>query len=340
VPNAVADELAHHVIANTHRLINRPVAAGEQIGVAVSGGADSMALLALAHQSWPGQIMAATVDHGLRQEAAQECAMVSAYCLSKSIPHHAITLSLATGGNLMARAREARYSALNDWANRVGLDWLMTAHQADDLFETMLMRLNRGAGIAGLAAIRLRRGRWLRPLLSVRRADLRTFCEVNALPFVDDPSNIDERFDRARLREALGGALPVGPDGLQRSAAAMAEADDALEWMVEQLAQAHLVQGEGTIRLTRTDLPPALLRRLLARMIDYVRPGALSVRGPRMDQAVVQLSRANRIVLADCLIDGGAQWVARPIPPRRAAVRVQRPGVDEAPLSKASSALS
>jgi tRNA(Ile)-lysidine synthase len=337
VQNAVAEAFAHHLISSTHRLIGRPVAAGEQIGLAVSGGADSMALLALAHQAWPGQIAAATVDHGLRQEAAQECMMVASYCLSKDIPHRVITISLAAGGNLMARAREARYAALDDWANSDGMGWLMTAHQADDLFETMLMRLDRGASVTGLAAIRPRRGHWLRPLLTVRRAELRAFCTENAVPFVDDPTNIDERFGRARLREALGGALPVAPDGLQRSAAAMAEADEALEWMTEQLAQAYLEHGEGTIRLTRTDLPPALLRRLLGRM---VRPGVFSVRGPRMDQALVQLSHANSIVLADCLIDGGAQWVARPIPPRRAAVRDERPGVDEAPLSKACSALS
>lgn len=185
------DPLEAALSAATARLIGRALGPDERIGIAVSGGADSMALLACAARCWPGQVEGATVDHGLRPEARAEAGMVATWCAGQGIAHRILTLDAPLTGNLQASAREARYGLLDAWREARGLGWLMTGHQADDQIETMLLRLNRGSGVGGLAAVRARRGPLLRPLLGVRRAALRDYCLAHAIPFVDDPSNVD-----------------------------------------------------------------------------------------------------------------------------------------------------
>ncbi|HTM19329.1 MAG TPA: tRNA lysidine(34) synthetase TilS, partial [Kofleriaceae bacterium] len=150
---------------------------GGRLGLAVSGGPDSLALLLLAQAAIPGRFAVATVNHGLRPEAAGECAMVERVCGERGIP--CVTLAVKTGaGNLQAAARAARYAALAEWAGREGLSAIATAHHADDQAETLLMRLNRASGLAGLAGVRARgvlpEGKLplLRPLLRWRRAEL------------------------------------------------------------------------------------------------------------------------------------------------------------------------
>jgi tRNA(Ile)-lysidine synthase len=194
---------------------------------------------------------------------------------------------------------------------------LMTGHQADDQIETMLMRLGRGSGVGGLAAVRDRREHVLRPLLGERRATLRSYCEMRAIPFVDDPSNEDDRFDRVRLRKALKRGDLVDPAGLARSASALAEADAALAWMADALADNFLDLSDGLATLRRTDLPHEILRRLLLRIIDYLHPEAEKPRGPSLDQALVQLFDARSVTLADCVFTGGQTWTARRAPPRK-----------------------
>jgi tRNA(Ile)-lysidine synthase len=143
--------------------------------VAVSGGPDSLALLLLAHAAMPGLVEAATVDHGLRSESADEAAFVAEICGKLGVPH--ATLKVTVGaGNLQAEARAARYAALAGWMAERGLAALATAHHADDQAETLILRLNRGSGVAGLAGVRARglvpgtRLPLLRPLLGWRRA--------------------------------------------------------------------------------------------------------------------------------------------------------------------------
>jgi tRNA(Ile)-lysidine synthase len=122
-------------------------------GLAVSGGPDSMALLLLAHAALPGAIEAATVDHGLRAEAAAEAEFVASICASLGVPHVTLGVRLAPG-NLQSEARVARYSALADWACERGIGAIATAHHADDQAETLLLRLGRASGVAGLAGVR------------------------------------------------------------------------------------------------------------------------------------------------------------------------------------------
>ena len=157
----------------------------------------------------------------------------------------------------------------------------------------------------------------LRPLLGERREDLRAYCGERAIPFIDDPSNEKDRFDRVRLRKALAGKQLVDPTGLARSVEALADAEAALGWMTEALASEVLVLADDAALLNKTHLPTELLRRLLLRMIAHLNPEAENPRGPSLDQALVQLFHAKSVSLADCVLTGGETWVARRAPPRK-----------------------
>ncbi len=221
----------------------------EPLGLAVSGGPDSLALLLLAHAALPGRIAVASVDHGLRPEAAGEVALVGRIAAERGIPFAPITVSLAPG-NIPARAREARYAALARWAGEAGLGAVATAHHADDQAETLLMRLGRGSGLAGLAGVRPR-GRiegsevpLLRPLLGWRKAELAALVAEAGIVAAQDPTNTDPAHDRARLRAQLAEADWLDPLAIAASAAHLAESWQALEWYAE-LDWHEMVMREG-----------------------------------------------------------------------------------------------
>ena len=287
-----------------------------RFGVAVSGGPDSMALLDLAARAFPGRVEAATVDHGLRPEAADEAAMVAQWCGAQGIPHAILHPAAPLTGNVQQWARTQRYAALEGWRADRAIDWIFTAHHADDQLETMLMRLNRGAGVNGLAGIRARQGHVLRPLLGARRAELLDHAERSALPFVNDPSNIDPRFDRAAIRRHLKGVDWLDPQCAVRSAGALAECEEALDWMVENLAAAHVREEGDAWLLTRTDLPRELLRRLLLRILVMLEPGARP-RGETVDRAIEGALRGEQVSIGGLLLKGGHIWKLSLAPARR-----------------------
>jgi tRNA(Ile)-lysidine synthase len=215
--------------------------AGERsgpLGLAVSGGPDSLALLLLSHAALPGEITVASIDHGLRPEAAAEVALVERIAQERSIPFTPLHVTLAPG-NLQAQARATRYAALAQWAQDEGLGAVATAHHADDQAETLLMRLNRGSGLAGLAGVRARsliegsEIALLRPLLGWRKAELAAVVSAAGITPALDPSNTNPDFDRARLRLALAEADWLDPVQIAASAAHLAEGWQALEWYAE-----------------------------------------------------------------------------------------------------------
>src|SRR5687767_15062838 len=117
----------------------------EPLGVAISGGPDSLALLLLAAAAFPGRVAAATVDHGLRAESADEAHHVASVCAELGCPHNILAIAVPDGARgIQAEARKARYGALRAWAEEAGIDQIATAHHADDQAETILMRLQRG----------------------------------------------------------------------------------------------------------------------------------------------------------------------------------------------------
>jgi len=189
----------------THGLCAR----GERVLVAVSGGPDSMALL---HVLWEArarlglELLVAGVDHGLRPAAKEELALVGARAAALGLPFARLSVDVAggkRGPSWQDAARRARLAALEALAVERGAQRIALGHQADDQAETVLFRIVRGTGLPGLAGIPYRRGPFIRPLLDVRRAEVLRYLRRRSIPFVEDPSNADPRYARARIRHRL-----------------------------------------------------------------------------------------------------------------------------------------
>ncbi len=228
-------------------------------------------MLLLAQQSFPGVIAAATVDHGLRAESANEAALVARVCADLHVPHEVLSVTVPAG-NLQAQARKARYAALAGWAERAGLAALLTAHHADDQAETLLLRLQRSSGVAGLAGVRARgvvpgsRLPLLRPLLGFRRAELAELVAAAGLNAIADPSNEDDRFDRARLRKAMAGTDWLDVPALAVSAAHLADADAALDWAAAREWSEFVLKAPMGL-IYHPTAPRAVALRVIARIV-------------------------------------------------------------------------
>lgn len=291
--------------------------------LAVSGGPDSMALLDLVRQCWQGRVSVATVDHRLRPESADEARMVAQYCIGTGLDHASLTPAQPISGSLQSAARAARYALLEAHVDAVAAAFIVTAHHADDQLETMMMRLARGSGVDGLAGVRARNGRIVRPLLGFSKAELVAHCQRNAIPFVLDPSNANEDFDRVRMRQALTQFDAVDPLMAARSASALAQASEALEWMAEREARAVLDARDGGIRLSCKDYPAAITRRLVLLTLRQVQPD-IEVRGPALDRVLQTLESRGQAMIGNVLCSSapdGKSWFFRSAPPRKAAAR-------------------
>lgn len=287
-----------------------------RIGTAVSGGPDSLALLLLAAAARPGAVEAATVDHGLRPENAAEAQFVARVCAGLDVRHAILGPAPPLAGNLQSAARTARYALLEGWQAARGLDWVLTAHHADDQAETLLMRLNRGAGIDGLSGVRAVNGRLARPLLGWRRAELGAVVAAAGLTPIADPSNTDPRFDRARLRARLAAADWIDPAALGRSAQALAEAGRALDWSADRLWSERVREDEGGCVLDADGLPEELVRRLVLRALSALATDA-APRGEGISRLIATLRAGGTATLAGVKAEGGDRWRFSLAPPRR-----------------------
>ena len=259
-----------------------------KIAVAVSGGSDSMALLHLAANAFPDQLHALTVDHRLRVQSAAEALQVKRWCKAISIPHTTLKLAQAPGGSLQAAAREARYEAMQHWCERHRVALLLAAHQQDDVAEGLLIRLARGSGLVGLAAMKAARPlglgvTFLRPLLHCSRESLRSYLRSLGQPWIEDSSNADDRFERVRARRLLAEGHMAGLNArrLAETAQRLADASDALDWVIERLAGEAIPDGRDLLLPSRAQLPGMPMevqRRLLLRLIDRVRGAGIPPR--------------------------------------------------------------
>lgn len=302
------------------------IASDVRIGVAVSGGPDSMALLLLAAAAKPGQVEAATVDHALRDESRTEAEMVAGVCEKLGVPHSILTADWGEKPMtaIQERARGERYRLLGFWAEERGLAALATGHHADDQAETFLMRLARGSGVRGLAGM-LRRSvapgtdvRLVRPLLGWRRSELEQICADAGLTPASDPSNQDDRFERVRFRHALASADWLDVAAISRSAANLAEAERALDWAMRAEWKQRVRARGDTIAYRPSGAPREILRRIAARAVrKLATEGEIDVRGGELDRLLTTLGEGGTATLRGVLCSGGPEWRFCAAPKRR-----------------------
>ncbi|MCW3796399.1 tRNA lysidine(34) synthetase TilS [Sphingomonas sp. BN140010] len=297
------------------------------LGVAVSGGPDSLALLLLAAAALPRRVLAATVDHRLRPESAAEAGFVADVCATLGVPHDILALEWEVpSANRQASAREARYARLEQWAEERSVRWLATGHHLDDQAETVLMRLHRGTGVDGLAGIQAARPMssnaevsLVRPLLGWRKCDLKAVVERASLTPVNDPSNADPAHDRTRARAFLD-ASPDWPDRRRLAATAchLRDARDALEWMVGELLRTRAKAADGGCTLDVRGVPRELRRRLLLRILADLAPASTPQRGDEVARALLRLVADEVATLGGVVIRPGAgEWRFEREPRRR-----------------------
>ena len=287
-----------------------PFEACPQLAVGISGGRDSLALALLAAE-WAaarnGRIAAVTIDHGLRTASAAEAEQVSAWMARHGIPHHTLTWQDspgpdiegmdANGGGSEAAARSARYALLEIFCREQGILHLLVGHHRDDQLETQAIRRARASGVfgrAGMPAVReLTHARILRPLLDISRARVTATVRSRGQDWIEDPSNRDTRFARARMRTdpSTIASIGLGEGGDLARSRVIAERE-----MARIAAQAVAVHPAGFATLN-----PALLDaadretgvRLIANLVTCIGGRVYAPRGPRLTR------------LADRLMGGG-----------------------------------
>lgn len=302
-----------------------------RVALAVSGGSDSMALLhlALRHARAGGPALhVLTVDHGLRVESAAEAARVAAFCAGQGVPHETLPWHRAPGegGNLAQEARAGRYALMARACAARGIGALLTGHTLDDQAETVLMRLGRGSGVDGLAAMRPVTRLWglrvVRPLLGRSRAELRAMLAGAGIGWSDDPTNDDRRHARVEARAALAALAPLGitPRRLALTAAAMAEARAVLDERATALGEdlcAAMPLGHVLLRpAPLADAPRETAHRLIARLLCAVSGAVYRPRRAALSGLLARMAGAGfrGATLHGCRIDpvsGGRAVIQR-----------------------------
>jgi len=304
VSSWAAEMGAAAITAAEARTLLAPLAAFPRVALAVSGGPDSLALMQLAAEAKAEldvKLTVLTVDHGLRAGSRDEALMVGRCAAALGLPHAMLIWEQAArhAGSLQARARAARYELMAGYCHAHDIPALVTAHHLDDQAETFLMRLKRGSGLDGLAAIPARGG-WagielLRPLLDVPKARLMATLDARGLAYVSDPSNADHRFERARVRasgDALA-ALGLTAEALALSAKRLRRARAALEDVARAFLAEHAEMSQAGYAL----IDPAAFRyapeevalRALAHMIGAIGGGAAPLRLAKLEALLASL---------------------------------------------------
>jgi tRNA(Ile)-lysidine synthase len=298
---------------------SRAPGGARRIGVAVSGGMDSMCLLhavhALAGGRWP--VTCLTVDHGMR-DFSRELACIRAFCKRRRIPLAVAVLPAGIrqrarreGKSLEEALRDERYRALERMAEEAGLDVVALAHTASDQAETVLLRLLRGCGMVGVAGMRSQRDRlFVRPLLAVTRADVERYVRACRIRFVEDPTNSGDEFLRNRVRHEVLPALERIDAAAVRTLARFADVSagqaEAFRCLVDSRLDAMAVADPklGGLRLDRAGLAAAPLTGvLLHRAIERVSgraPTAAQVR--QVEKVLEQGGGVRRVHLRQVLV--------------------------------------
>lgn len=269
------------------------VVPGAHVLVAVSGGADSTALLCFFEQArsrYPLSLSCAHVEHGIRGgESLEDLAFVRALCEKMGVPFYASSVDApgyarAHGCGLEDAARTLRYDFLHKTADAIGADVIALAHHRGDQAETVLLHAARGSDLRGLCAMRMRSGRLIRPLLDCAAGELRAYLESVGQRWREDASNADAEYARNRIRRdalpAIEAAVPGARNALCRLARAAQRDEDYFERALDglKLHMVSLIDGVAAKKAELSTLHPALLSRMIVRLVRMADIPAQSAR--------------------------------------------------------------
>jgi tRNA(Ile)-lysidine synthase len=298
-------------------LVTARLPVNQTIGVALSGGGDSTALLHLALRAG-FRVEAVTIDHALRDESAAEAATVGRACAALGVRHEVRVWNHgAVAGNLMDAARKARMQLIGDWARARSISVVALGHTQDDVAETVLMGLARAAGVAGLSGMRaeweLEGLRFVRPLLAAGRSELRDWLRAEGVAWLEDPTNDNERFTRVKARKALVALAPLGitVERLAAVAGHLARVQDALALQVRQ-AEAAWVTGEaGALRFDAGfwQVPGEVQRQVVVAAVRWLGQGIYAPRAAEVERLLAALAAGRDATLAGCRARKG--WLMR-----------------------------
>lgn len=293
------------------------------VAVAVSGGADSLALALLAAEwaaAHAGTATALTVDHGLRPESAAEAECVGGWLNTRGLEHHILRWSPGPlTADVQAAARAARYRLLEDWCAKHGVLHLLLAHHREDQAETFLLRLGRGSGVDGLSAMaaitETPRLRLVRPLLDVPRTRLRATLRAAGQPWIEDPSNLKPEFARVRLRALMPqlAAEGLSPERLAATAARLSRARSALEDLATDAAARHIHLHPSGWAECAPGLPSETAEvalRVLSRLLMAIAGRDYPPRLERLERLLAGLRAGGRgYTLAGCRLVNGPEGI-------------------------------
>lgn len=248
----------------------------------VSGGPDSMCMLDILLRVHDGPVGVLSIDHGLRDEAADEVRMVSRHARDLGCAVHTASLALTPGPGVQERARDGRLACATRVADENGYARIAVGHTASDQAETVLFRVARGTGRCGATGMAPRRGPFVRPLLCVTRAEARRWCADRGIPVVDDPSNRDRAFGRVRVRHdllpALEGIHPEAPRHVAALADLLRDEQEVLAPLLDR-AWDRCARAGGLDAAALAAEPGAVARLLVRRLVtDAGLPGGASER--------------------------------------------------------------
>lgn len=278
------------------------------IGVALSGGGDSTALLRLCLRAGL-RVEAVTVDHALRPDSAEEARVVGAACSELGVRHEVrLWRHGAVPGNLMDAARRARIALIAGWARDRGIGTVALGHTGDDQAETFLMGLGRAAGIAGLSGMRpawQEAGvQFLRPLLAAGRQELRDWLSAEGIGWVDDPTNENDRFTRVRARKALAALAPLGITGarLAEVVGHLAQVQEALRAQVTAAGARVIRHAAGALQFSPGihEEPAEVRRQLVAQALRWLSGADNAPRAAELERLIAAMVETRQATLAGC----------------------------------------
>lgn len=270
----------HPGVKKLHNALERYLPQGSSLIVAVSGGADSLALadgISLLVTAGYCRAQVVHVEHGLRgAEGLADAALVKDFCAAHMLNFTCVQVNVreyaqAEGLSTEEAARKLRYAALREQLQLQQADFIVTAHQSDDQAETVLLKLLRGTGLTGLSGMQVRNGEILRPLLHLTRAELERYCELQGIIYCTDSTNEDTAYTRNRIRKELLPYLeqhfnPVVKKALVQTAQLLQDDEACLVQLTEEKFTALVSNGGDVVTVNVSnwaDLPKAIRTRLL-----------------------------------------------------------------------------